>query len=277
MVALYDLSGNYVGEGPMPAGGATPQGTKRNRGDIPPSYNSNTEPWPGAIDQTAYKSQSGGLNTRQVQLVAVDPFTGNPIVAGNTGNRPADIIQNIPAPQVASASKSAPVDAANPINADNWGLGYSFFTEPPSDAEKAITEITVRGGNKPALGTTFMDQVAQRAGKPMVFSPIDPVGPAPAGDPWAVPSGGDLRVAPAGPQRQGTVTANRSAVADALMAREAQPNPSQVQQALYRQAHPITYDQPIVNVPGTAGEVMGIDMAFMPKSVQTSSRWRTGY
>lgn len=39
----------------------------------------------------------------------------------------------------------------------------------------------------------------------------------------------------------------------------------------------ITYDQPLVHVPGTAGEVGGVDMAFMPQSVQQSSRWRTGY
>lgn len=42
-------------------------------------------------------------------------------------------------------------------------------------------------------------------------------------------------------------------------------------------ARPITYDQPRVMVPGSAGEVNGVDMAFMPISVQTSSRWRTGY
>jgi hypothetical protein len=55
MVALYDLSGNYVGEGPMPNyGGTVPQGTKRDKGDVPASFNSNSEPWPGAIDQTAY-------------------------------------------------------------------------------------------------------------------------------------------------------------------------------------------------------------------------------
>jgi hypothetical protein len=230
MVALYDLSGNYVGEGPMPNyGGATPQGTKRDRGDVPAAFNSNSEPWPGAIDQTAYKSQSGGLTSRQVQTVAVDPFTGNPIISGSGGTRPADVIQNIPAPQVASAPKYSPLDTVQPLDINNLGLTRdSFFAKPESSAERAINEVTINGSMPPTGGAN--------RGRPtlggMRFSPFAPPGPAPEGDPWGVSSGGDLRIGPSGPPRQGMVTANRSAVAGALADRGPQPNQSAVAQAL---------------------------------------------
>jgi len=41
---------------PMATLSGPPQGTKRDRGSLSPSYNSLTEPWGGAYDQTAYRS-----------------------------------------------------------------------------------------------------------------------------------------------------------------------------------------------------------------------------
>lgn len=46
--------------------------------------------------------------------------------------------------------------------------------------------------------------------------------------------------------------------------------------AYNRARKPITYDQGRVS-PGSGQEINGVDIAFMPKSVQESSRWRTGY
>jgi hypothetical protein len=40
---------------------------------------------------------------------------------------------------------------------------------------------------------------------------------------------------------------------------------------------PITHNFAPVKSAGERTDVMGNDMAFQPKSVQTSSRWNTGY
>lgn len=138
MVRLINRITGEITEGPMPQSGAPTGGMRRNRGDLPPDFNSNAEPWGGPIDQVARRNDPSGLKSRSVQTVAVDPFTGQPI------NRPRDVIQDIPAPDVTQRTAST-VDAANPI--DGYRLG---LTPPPADtsAQRAINEILVPGGVK---------------------------------------------------------------------------------------------------------------------------------
>jgi len=253
MVRVFNkITGEYSEAELMPPGGSPPQGTKWDRGHVTSADNSTGEPWPGTIDQTVYKRQSGGLNTRQVQLVAVDPFTGNPIVAGGNGNRPADIIQNIPAPQVAAAPKYSTLDTVTPLDINRLGLTTSPFATP---AERAIAEVTINGGSMPPTGGANRGRPSNHGSPPKSFigndgrtytleTTPDPLLPGgtiyrstdpkfSTGDSWA-----GLRIAPTGPGRQGLVTGTPGgAVAEALAARqESHPSPSAVAAALMEQA-----------------------------------------
>ena len=55
------------------------------------------------------------------------------------------------------------------------------------------------------------------------------------------------------------------------------PQVNDPNEAMRRNIRPITYNFAPVKAAGQAYDVMGRDLAFMPKSVQTSSRWNTGY
>jgi hypothetical protein len=109
-VVAIDSAGNPIYD--QPAG--PPQGTKNARGSMPSADNSLAEPWGGTIDQIKLPRR--------------------------------DIVQNIPAPVMTAAQT---VDAADPINVNNWGLTRdSFFAKDQNPAEKAILDVLVRDGNQ---------------------------------------------------------------------------------------------------------------------------------
>lgn len=247
----YNLPAIYDGVLPV---GLGVQGTKRDRGSLPNWDNSLSEPWPGPYDQTVYRN----------------------------GQTRRDVIQDIPAPRYEPKTAYSTLDTVQPLDINRLGLTTSPFAKP-TPAERAIAEITVNGGirNIPSGGSR-----RGRPTRPLPSSPLVPLGPPSltGADPWA-----GLRVAPAGAGKTGLATGTPGGVAQApqqrrggllemllggggensglaaLLSGPARTNPN------------ITYDQPLVTVPGTAGEINGVDMAFMPQSVQQSSRWRTGY
>lgn len=146
-----------------------PQGTKRDRASLPDASNSLSEPWGGTYDQTAYRN----------------------------GQTRRDIIQNIPAPNVQTASNYSTLDTVTPLDINRLGLTTSPFRKTP--AEQAIAEITVRGGGiQPSGG-----RGRGRPTRPLPSSPLVPLGPPSltGDDPWA-----GLRVAPAGGGRTGLAT-----------------------------------------------------------------------
>lgn len=177
----YSLPAIYDGVLPV---GLGVQGTKRDRGSLPNWDNSLSEPWGGAYDQTVYRN----------------------------GQTRRDVIQNIPAPPVQTASGYSgldTIDTLNPIDVNNWGLTrQSFFAKPQAPAEQAIVEATIRGGSMPPSGGSRRG----RPTRPLPSSPLAPLGP-PAiagGDSWA-----GLRVAPSGEGRSGLVTGTPGGVAQA--------------------------------------------------------------
>jgi hypothetical protein len=114
-VVSIDSSGNPVPSHPLPAISSfgPPQGTKNNRGSLPSAGNSLSEPWGGTIDQFMLPRR--------------------------------DIIQNVPPlPQ----TRTATVNASDPLNVNNLGLTrQSFFAKQETPAERAIAEVTIKGGS----------------------------------------------------------------------------------------------------------------------------------
>jgi hypothetical protein len=221
-------------------GQGPPQGTKGARGDYPEAWNSLGEPWPGEYDQTV--AQNSRLP---------DPYT--------TATHPP------------SEFSQAYVD-----NLGAPGTNQSTGPTMATPAERAINDIVIPGGRQmqgppppPAGWQPMQWETAQPS--PMV--------PTAAGaDPWQgtrIPAQ-TLNGAPPNP---GMVMGSPK-VAAALAGRvpQAQTVLPAVRQAMHRQQHPITYDYPLAT-PGDPSrpQINGTDMAFMPRSVQTSSRWNTGY
>jgi hypothetical protein len=115
-VVSIDSSGNPIPSQPLPviSSSGPPQGTKNNRGSLPSAGNSLTEPWGGSIDQFMFPRR--------------------------------DIIQNRPANPLPETRTA--LDAANPWNMNDLGLErQSFFAKGETPAERAIAEVTIRGGN----------------------------------------------------------------------------------------------------------------------------------
>lgn len=121
----YNLPSIYNGVLPsLPAisNYGPPQGTKGNRAALPDAFNSLSEPWGGAYDQTSYRN----------------------------GQTRRDIIQNIPAPPIQTASNYSTLDTVTPLDINRLGLSSSPFRQTP--AERAIAEITVNGGGRSPTG-----------------------------------------------------------------------------------------------------------------------------
>jgi hypothetical protein len=245
----------YVEGGIIPPIGVA--GTKRDRGSLPPAFNSLSEPWGGSYNQTVNRN---GYTRR-------------------------DVIQNIPAP-IQTAQTYSGLDTVDPLNINNLGLTrQSFFAKQETPAERAIAEITINGGlNSPTGGLgrgrrtlprlpTMPDPLleeATRIGK--AYKPSAKVqaaldAPAPGAAPQGRSGGllGLLMGAFGGGQPAGQPNPGGGLAALLLSGGVQKTNPN------------ITYTDPGIVNPGSGREINGIDIAFMPKAVQQSSRWNTGY
>lgn len=146
----FDYSGLYKSLGILPA-------------DVPgESSYARTQPL-GTANAHGYKPADvvrvtpEGLNVRSTQTVAVDPFTGNPIVASGAGNyaqkNANDVILDKPAPKLAS---SGTVNAATPLDISRLGLTVDLNDAPGVKAIDAAApvNITVPLGQRPT-GSAF--------------------------------------------------------------------------------------------------------------------------
>lgn len=146
----FDYSGLYKSLGILPA-------------DVPgESSYARTQPL-GTANAHGYKPADvvrvtpEGLNVRSTQTVAVDPFTGNPIVASGSGNyaqkNANDVILDKPAPKLAS---SGTVNAATPLDISRLGLTVDLNDAPGVKAIDAAApvNITVPLGQRPT-GSAF--------------------------------------------------------------------------------------------------------------------------
>jgi len=122
------------------------------RQSVIPQY---TDTFGGAVDGKQDRARAGGLTTRSVETVAVDPFTGVPITAtqqGNVATRQALTRQQSDAFRETMGAKAKPlVSPTEPAGAfmvgkDNSRLGdtrYSFVPgEPQNPALGAIDNVT---------------------------------------------------------------------------------------------------------------------------------------
>lgn len=145
-----------------------------------------------------------GLTSHSVQIVAVDPFTGKPIIASGQGNTVSaqnanDVIVNRPAPVVTSPHV---INAADPLDATRLGL-----TSPARPAP-AVTAIEA--------ATAPADPPWGPGPRPRPFAaPLFGTMPAPNG--VAVPDDGGIYGIPA----QGFATKPNAGVSAALLARNA--------------------------------------------------------
>jgi hypothetical protein len=120
------------------------------------------------------------------------------------------------------ASSYSTLDTVEPLDVNRLGLSRSPFD---TSAQRAIAQATKPSGFTPVDPATtlsygmLLDLFTQPG-----YSGFDtqwsstPAGPAPAGDPWATSSGGDLRIGPSGSARPGTVTGNKAGPAPAAAA-----------------------------------------------------------
>lgn len=169
----YSLDSIYAGTGMQPAnplptyveGGIIPPigvaGTKRNRGDFPPAYNSLSEPWGGNYNQTAYRSPA---STR------------------------------LPSEPTGGPKKLPPVDTQTAIvrEIDPRTLSYG---DPLTTSANGAIEVMVRGGNqlpqmprrKPLFPLTQFDQALAigRAYEPSASVKAALAAPPPPGSPGA--------------------------------------------------------------------------------------------
>ncbi len=103
------------------------QGSKTDRG-VRTEF---VQPQNQATDQVAHRPSSG-LTSHSVQTVAVDPFTGNPIMADRNAN---DVIQNIPGPAPQMPQSASTINAATPLD------GYRLALTPPPAPSTAMAAI----------------------------------------------------------------------------------------------------------------------------------------
>lgn len=142
----------------------------------------------------------------------------------------------------------------------NQGTGPKMAESP---GERAITEILINGGAPgPAYRGGWGSSGLGRS-KPLQWEPAAPSGPAPAGDPWGGGMRGGVQTSPT----PGMVTGpKQKSGAFGLFGLADRPANK-----------PIAHTFAPVKSAGERTDVLGRDMAFLPKSVQTSDRWNTGY
>jgi hypothetical protein len=121
-------------------------------------------------------------------------------------------LESKPAPAMQVASPTT--DAAAPLDVNRLGLTTSPFD---TSAQRAIAQATKSNFTPVDPNTSLSYGMLLDLFTQPGYSGFDtqwsstPAGPAPAGDAWATPGGGDLRIGPSGPARAGTVTGNKGA------------------------------------------------------------------
>jgi hypothetical protein len=189
-----DLSSFYTGSMAAPDKG--PNGTlvQSNRYAAPASI---SELYGGMYSETG-----GAPATRAVQTTKVTPSYGE--------KNKNDTIVSKPAPQTASSYST--LDTVEPLDVNRLGLTTSPFD---TSAQRAIAQATKSNFTPVDPNTTLSYGMLLDLFTQPGYSSFDtqwsstPAGPAPAGDAWATPGGGDLRIGPSGPARAGTVTGNK--------------------------------------------------------------------
>jgi hypothetical protein len=258
---------NDIYAGILPTLGVPPiglQGSKVNRGQPSEFY----QPPITSPNQTAYRNSTTGR----------------------------DIIRDIAPPPIQTAENYSTLDTITPLYINDLGLErQSFFAKPETEAERAIAEITVNGGTKQGAwkgwGGGSSSASVPRVPMPRPFSLASAVGLDFGGDPMLTdddPWSG-LRVGGSkGANRPGMATGTPSgskasaqpqkksfSLFDALMSMSGNTSSGPIS---VPGGNPnITYSDPGIVNPGSGKEINGIDIAFMPKAVQQSSRWNTGY
>lgn len=151
-----------------------------------------------------------------------------------------DQIVDRPAPTYAATQPSA-VDAANALDASRMGFTVDFNNPAVDAIDNNVTDLAT------------------------LYAPMMGRGSAGFTGPQTLPFDSDapLNVAPP----------IVSPVAQLFAPETSRP----VRAAAATRPRPITHDYARVKSAGERTDVMGNDMAFMPASVQTSSRWNTGY
>lgn len=161
-----------------------------------------------------------------------------------------DQIVDRPAPTYATTQPSA-VDAANALDASRMGFTVDFNNPAVDAIDRSVAGMYGPSFNGGWGSTGFvlpsMNQVEANG------LPID------NGTPLNLPM---VSAAPAA-----------SPVAQLFAPETSRP----ARAAAATRPRPITHDYARVKSAGERTDVMGNDMAFMPASVQTSSRWNTGY
>lgn len=195
----------------------------------------------------------GGLTSRKVRTVPIDELTGNPTSIYSQMNA-NDLVTNVPG--ATGTARPTTIDAANPIDAYRLGLTVG----PPANPAVSAIESAA-----PSLASMFGSSFRGAWGSDGYVLPgmnqTEANGmPIDNGRPLNLPGGGGVRssapVAAAPPPKT-----PMQSLADMFTPAKVNPN--------------ITYDQ---SAPRHGGHTStGEDNSFMPRSVQMSSRWNTGY
>jgi hypothetical protein len=190
-----DLSEFYTGSMAAPDKG--PNGTlvQSNRYAAPASISD--------LYGGMYSETGAAPTARSVQTTKVTPN-----YAEKNKN---DVIANKPAPATQVAAP-AYTDAANALDNSRLALTNNPFD---TSAQRAIAQATKSGFTPVDPNTSLSYGMLLDLFTQPGYSGFDtqwsstPAGPAPKGDAWATPGGGDLRIGPAGPAKAGTVTGNK--------------------------------------------------------------------
>jgi len=206
---------------------------------------------------------SPGLTTRTVKTVPIDLATGNPIIA-------------------AAPPKVPPVTMADTLREQNMVRGIKDQSRLPTYDAGGPKQLPAVADN----GTAFVtrDQLGSTSGPiaysdPVPNSALGAIAPLPS-----VPIGSTMPILAAGVPGGAANVVPTAAVKALTPLPQAQTRPlpkvslAAVQAAVQRPRREITYNFPRAT-PGDPNrrQINDIDMAFMPLSVQTSSRWNTGY
>lgn len=154
-----------------------------------------------------------------------------------------------------------------------YGSEIGYY--PEGLQQNAVVQGIERATSPSLLGLNFMNDVALRAGGPMAGLSVWDTGSG-AVPPDDVGKGvwGRLAMGSGGSQEGMVLGGAPGAVSSPMFHR------SDLTGATPKVAYhskPITHDRVPPKAAGQRYDVMGRDMAFMPTSVQTSSRWDTGY
>jgi hypothetical protein len=249
---------------------------------------------PPSVTYVPRTSTPTPFQTANRTMVQGVPFVG-PIVNGVVSA--VDLVSN--RPSAAAQAKPAPQPVTLPSVIPPTPKGYNTLTgdyEPmkPSTpylagpAPVRTTDNKYQGRilpvvNAPTMAETMDEQALMRRGAPKVALPRLPMNPTPA----LIASRAPRNQAPPMPRPRPVMVQQQ---------RQVQPPPQQqssggllgmllgggglaslLSGGVQKTNPNITYTDPGIVNPGSGREINGIDIAFMPKAVQQSSRWNTGY